>query len=273
MAVTLGGSVRRRRGAKRRGRSPSPEGGSGGASWLRVLGWAVALGLGGFLVGYGLATRVLFPAPPGPEDLLDVPDLRGRTIASASETLAERGLRLGAVDSLRHPSLDSGLVVGQAPLPGQLARADAPVRLTMSLGPERRAVPDVGRLRADRALRLLEATGFAVAVDSVQDDAPTGTVLEMEPAPGTELPLPGDIRMTVSLGPPRVPMPDLLGMSEEDALDTLTALGLPVAAVDTVFRFGRDRGVVVEQAPPADSLLERGTAVRLSVGRRGGPDG
>lgn len=272
MAVTLGSSLRRRRGGSRKGGTGSGSGGgrSDGPGWPKVLAWAVALGLGAFLLGYGLATLVLFPAPGPPEDLVDVPDLRGRHVAVAAETLLDHGLVLGDVDSLRHPSVDSGRVVGQAPLPGQLARPDAPVRVTVSLGAERRVVPDVARLRADRALRLLAATGFVASADSVQADEPRGSVLEIDPDPGTELPLPGEVRLTVSLGPPRVAMPDLLGMPEEDAVDTLSALGLAVVAVDTVFRFGRDRGRVVEQAPPADSLLERGAAVRLSVGRRGG---
>ena len=271
MALTLGGSVRRRRGGRKSRPPADADPGGGVVAWLRLVAWGVGLALGAFLLGYGVATLVIFPAPDPPEDLLEVPDLQGSSVAAAAEALRERGLVVGALDSLRHPSLDSGRVVGQAPLPGQLARPEAVVRLTVSMGPERRAVPDVARLRGDRALRLLEATGFAVTVDSVQSDAPAGSVLEMDPEAGTELPLPGRVELTVSLGPPRVAMPDLLGMSEEAAIDTLGALGLPVAAVDTVFRFGRDRGLVVEQAPPADSLLERGTAVRLSVGRRGGP--
>lgn len=270
VAVTLGGSLRRRRGGSRKGGGHG-EGGEDRPAWLRVLAWALGGGLLAFVIGYAFATLVLFPAPDPPEDLLEVPDLQGRTVASAAEVLLDGGLAMGAVDSLRHPSVDSGLVVGQAPLPGQLARPDAPVRVTVSVGTERRPIPDVTRLRGDRALRLLQATGFIVSVDSLQADEPQGSVLGVDPAPGTELPLPGEVRLTVSLGPPRVPMPDLLGMSQEAASDSLAALGLTVAAVDTVFRFGRDQGLVVEQAPPADSLLERGSAVRLSVGRRGGP--
>ncbi|MBW3535684.1 MAG: PASTA domain-containing protein [Gemmatimonadetes bacterium] len=273
MSVTMGDSLRRRRGGSRKGASGPGKGGrrGGDGGWPKVLAWALGLGLGAFLVGYGLATLVLFPAPAPPEDLLDVPDLRGRQVSDAAEMLLDLGLVLGVVDSLRHPSVDSGRVVGQAPLPGQLARADASVRITVSLGAERRVVPDVARLRADRAVRLLGATGFVVSADSVQADEPRGSVLEIDPAPGTELPLPGEVQVIVSLGPPRVAMPDLLGMTESAAVDTLSSLGLALAAVDTVFRFGRDQGRVVEQAPPADSLLERGAAVRLSVGRRGGP--
>ncbi len=267
MAVTLGGSVRRRRHGGSRGRSGDEDGRPG---WLRVLGWTVGLGVVAYAAGYLVATRVLFPAPGPPADLLKVPDLQGDALAQAGDRLSALGLTLGEVDSLHHPSVDSGRVVGQAPLPGQLARPDAPVRVTVSLGPERRPVPDVARLRGDRALMVLEASGFDVAVDSVEDEAPKGRVLEVDPGPGTELPLPGHVQVTVSLGPPRVTMPDLLGMTQDEALDSLDVLGLSVAAVDTVFRFGRDQGLVVEQAPPADSLLERGAAVRISVGRTGG---
>ena len=81
--------------------------------------------------------------------------------------------------------------------------------------------------------------------------------------------LPAQIQLTVSLGPPLVPMPSVLGMDEATARAAIDSLGLVVSEVKEVFRFGRDQGIVVEQEPPADSLLERGSAVRLSVGRRG----
>jgi serine/threonine-protein kinase len=154
-------------------------------------------------------------------------------------------------------------------LGGQLAAPDAPVRLTVSLGPLRQPVPDVSRLLGERAIRVLEATGFRVSVDSTDSELPLGTVIGVDPVPGTVLAIPGDVRVALSRGPALVAMPYLLGVAEEAAIDSLRVLGLG-AAVDTVFRFGRDQGLVVEQLPPADSLLQRGSQVRLSVGRRGG---
>jgi serine/threonine-protein kinase len=148
-----------------------------------------------------------------------------------------------------------------------LALPEAPVRISVSRGRERRPVPDVGRLRGDRARIVLEAAGFEVALDSVQNDLPRGRIVSLEPAPGTDLPLPGQVRVTVSTGPPQVTVPLLVGMSEAEARDTLTALGLVVSEVEEVFRFGSDQGRVVDQAPPAESVLERGSAVRLLVGR------
>jgi beta-lactam-binding protein with PASTA domain len=67
-------------------------------------------------------------------------------------------------------------------------------------------------------------------------------------------------------------MPFLLGLEEPLALALLDSLGI-VFEVESVFRFGRDQGFVVEQEPASDSLLVRGSDVRLWVGRgRGNND-
>jgi serine/threonine-protein kinase len=199
-----------------------------------------------------------------------VPDLSGETLSGASGIVSPLGLFLEVVDSLRHPSASEGIIVGQSPLPGQLSLVGDTIRVALSLGPEERPVPDVTRLRADRARTVLEATGFLVVVDSVESELPRGSVIAMEPEAGTEARIPQGILLSVSLGPPMVEMPLLLGMREEQAAAILDSLGLSLAEVGTRFRFGRDQGLVVEQEPPAATLVERGSAVRLVVGRRGG---
>lgn len=213
---------------------------------------------------------VIFPAPGPPRDVRATPDLRDRDLASATELITEQGLVAGSIRSLRHPSVDSGRVLGQSPLPRQLALPNDTVDLVVSLGPERRNVPEVSRLRGDRAADLLAATGFAVVVDSVDSPVARGRVIDIQPAEGTAVVLPGEVRLSVSLGPPTVRMPFILGLLEGEALDTLAVLGLEVVEMTEVFRFGRDQGRVVTQDPAEDTELERGAEVRLQIGRRGG---
>ena len=67
---------------------------------------AAGIALIGWLAGYLLSTRVLFPAPPPPGDLHEVPDVRGMDLAAAREALAESEL------------------IGLAPLAAFLAVAD-----------------------------------------------------------------------------------------------------------------------------------------------------
>lgn len=270
--MDLGSGLRRRRGKSRRKKKGGSSAGSrrkkGG--WGRVLLKGLVLAAVGLGLGYGIATQVLFPAPPPPGDVTRVPALTGLTVEAARQELAEAGLSLEEADVVRHPAIDSGTVVGQSPLPDQLSLPSTPVRVTVSLGPERREVPEVLLTRDAWAKSLLEATGFTVLADSVESDTiPRGYVAAVEPEAGTELALPGEVALTISLGPPLVSMPRVLGMSELQARDTLNKLGLDLVEVEAVFRFGRDRGIVVEQAPPAESLLEPGAEVRLSVGRGG----
>jgi serine/threonine-protein kinase len=172
------------------------------------------------------------------------------------------------VDVFRHPTADSGRVVGQDPLPGQLARPGDSVRVSVSLGAQRRPVPDVSYLRADRARVALEAAGFSVALDSVQADQPRGAVVSIEPAPGTRVPVPGEVRLVVSVGPPQVVMPTLVGLEESVARDTLAALGLLITRVDEISSAGPESARVIAQDPPAEQLVFRGSQVRVTVIRR-----
>jgi eukaryotic-like serine/threonine-protein kinase len=267
--MRLGNSIRRRRGEGPRRRNKG-EGEASGRG-LRVGGYAAWLGaiaVIGFAGGYVVSTRVLFPAPVPTGGLLEVPDLRNTDREDAQRRLAQLGLEVGAIDSLQHPTSPEGQVLGQSPLPGQMALAGSSVRITVSLGAERRPVPDVLQLREEDAREVLEGTGFRVTVDTAEAGLPRGKVVEVIPEPGTEVSLPGEIRLVVSTGPALVEMPLVLGLQQAEAESILDSLGLVVSEITTRFRFGRDQGRVVEQAPPPDSLLNPGSLVQLVVGRR-----
>lgn len=276
--MRLGGSLRRTRGGSKKKASPTRSAkpsarkkkrptASGG--WGRVAALLAGFAVAGWGGGYAISTQLLFPAPPPPGDLFEVPDLRGLGMASARERLAGANLTVGVVDSLHHPSVNAHLILGQSPLPGQLALSEGPVRVTLSLGPEMRSVPDVRRIAEARASIVLETSGFVVSVDSISSDLPRGRVVALDPRPDSVVALPAQVRLLVSRGPPLVSMPLVLGLEHAEAVAILDSLGLVVGAVEEVFRFGRDQGIVVEQEPPADTRLRPGTEVRLSVGRRG----
>lgn len=270
--MKLGSSMRRRRGGSgseaRNDRGDPSDRRLGVGGRLALLGAAaLLLGTG---VGYVYATHVVFPGPVVEVDeYRTVPDLRGMTLDEAGAALQEARLEVGRVDSIRHPEVDEGRILGQTPLRGQLALPWGGIEVTLSLGPERRPVPDVTRLVASRAVTVLEATGFEVEVDSVEADVTAGRVVETLPAAGEEVTIPAVVHMTVSLGPPLVELPDLVGMQEEQARALLDSLGLEVGEVDTAFRFGFNQGQVLEQSPEAGEEIPRGSAVRLVVGRRG----
>lgn len=269
----IGGGRRRRRHRRQRRRAerkarwrPSGKpGGTGGAPRrarpLRALAFA-GLGLG---AGYVVSTTLVFPSPEPPPALQGVPELRGILSPEASALLSDSGLAAGRADSVRHPHAPAGMVIGQSPLPGRTALPGAEVRLTVSLGPEIRSVPDVTRLRGLRAVAALEAGGFVVRVDTVESEVPAGRVLAVDPAPGTRIPMPGNVRLAVSLGPPTFPMPELSGFGEDEARSLLDALGLILTTVEKRFSI-LNVNTVFGQHPEAYASVRTGTAVRLVVG-------
>lgn len=274
--MRLGGSLERHRRRRRARESAEEQGPSAARSTSKrrfdlpkLLGILGGVVVGGWLVGYLFATQLLFPAPPPPRDLSEVPDVRGLALASAGERLAGARLSLGAVDSLHHPTAASGVILGQSPLWGLVAQPGSSVRVTVSLGPQVRSVPDVLRLDQARARIVLETSGFIVDVDTVEAEEPRGRVVDVHPPTDSLVALPASVRVVVSAGPPLVAMPFVLGLEEAEAVAVLDSLGLVVSEVEEVFRFGRDQGVVVEQEPAADTQLRRGSSVRLAVGRRG----
>ncbi len=222
----------------------------------------------GLVSGFLVTTRLLFPMPSRPQDLFEVPDVRGLDRAAALDRMAGAGIHAAVTDSFRHPTALRGEVLGQTPLAGQLSTATNTVALTVSLGPVRRPVPDVLRLGLNSARTVLEASGFIVVVDTLLAELPAGQVVEVLPEAGTEVDLPMEVIVLVSTGPPLVPMPLLLGIEQANAEVLLDSLEFELTEVEYRFRFGRDQGRVVEQFPPADSLVAPGSRVRLVVGRR-----
>lgn len=280
--MKLGSSIRRRRnGGRNRNKASGPGwfrrigafiGGPGRWAFLKspgLLGLLVLLSVVGFGGGYLISTQMVYPLPPPPGDLFPVPDLHGQAVAVASDTLGTLGLALGTADSLTHPTIPEGHIVGQSPLPGQLAQDGDTVRVALSTGLERRAVPDVRGLPGRRARTILETAGFIVVLDSVDSDEPRGAVVRVSPEPGSVASVLSEVRLGVSNGPVEFDMPRLLGMPEERARAVLDSLGLVVGDLETRFRFGRDQGLVVEQDPGAGERVQEGAEVRLVVGRRG----
>lgn len=231
--------------------------------WL-LAALVVGAGLG---VGYLVSTGFFFRPAAAPPALQGVPETRGHTLGLATAALADSGLAVGRVDSIRHPRVPAGIVIGQSPLPGRTALPAAAVRVTVSLGPEVRSVPDVTRLPGSRAAAVLEQSGFVVAVDTVQATAPAGQVIRIEPEPGTLVAIPGDVRVAVSHGPPTVPMPALAGLNQAAAFNLLSALGLVVSEVD--YRYSLlNVNLVFGQYPAPLTWVELGSEVRLVIGQR-----
>jgi serine/threonine-protein kinase len=108
---------------------------------------------------------------------------------------------------------------------------------------------------------LIESAGLTPLVVSVQTPLPAGEVENTRPRAGAPL-LPNDtVRVLVSIGPATVVMPDLSGMTLEQAQDTLDTLGLVQGDFYPADSRAQAPGTIFQQQPPAGTLAAPGTIV------------
>lgn len=220
-----------------------------------------------FLIGYFLAANWLFPAAEDPTDatFIDVPDLSGMEQSEGAARIRELGLAAAVATEIHHPTLLSGTIVAQAPLPGQVALPGDTVRLTLSSGPEARIVPELGGLAGPEAARLLRALGFEVEITRRRQPGAGAGVIETEPPAGTRLYVPADVLLVVSEGAPIVRVPDLLGRHMDDIATILEEAELQMGAVRFQPEAPEAPGRVVSQSPAAGSSLRGGGFVTVVV--------
>lgn len=236
--------------------------------------WLVALGgvVLAFVVGYLVAAQILFPPRGEAVDapLVEVPALSGVTVQEARTRLEERGLGAAVVYRPASVDADSGTVIGQRPLAGQVARSGDSVELTVSRGPGTIRVPGLRGLSEDRARSILEDLALEVTTRREPSSVRSGEVVGTEPAAGSRLRPPARVSLVVSEGPEVARVPDLAGRHIDDVPGILRGAGLELGAVEFDPGAAAAPGRVVGQSPPPAFALRRGGSVSVRVaGARG----
>jgi eukaryotic-like serine/threonine-protein kinase len=196
-----------------------------------------------------------------------VPFVTGRPLAAAEQALRARGL-VPVSSEAPSTTVASGLVVSQDRRAGTALRRGSPVSLVVSAGPPSATVPAVVGLARAAAFTKLLAAGFKPTAQSRSSTtAPSGTVLGTEPPAGRRARAGSAVTVFVSEGPPRVTVPEVVGLAEAEARASLVAEGLHVGTVTRREAAGATEGAVLSQSPAAGGLLRTGGTVDLVVAK------
>jgi serine/threonine-protein kinase len=127
-------------------------------------------------------------------------------------------------------------------------------------------VPDVRGFTEEAATRTLEEAGFEVTPESqvTTDQAKIGDVIEQSPDPGSFLQEGETVTIRIGKAPRQVPVPNVVGMTEEEATAAITDAGLEVGNVSTQ-PDPAPAGQVISQSLPADQPVDKGTTIDLVV--------
>ncbi len=194
--------------------------------------------------------------------LLQVPDVVGTPEEEALATLVDAGFPVGQVNRPYDQEVPKGDVVATNPPGGETVPHNRPIDVAVSDGREPVTIPSV--VGADRATAEQELTTNGLVPDVTEDystDVPEGRVVAQDPAAGAALR--GDrVTIVVSLGPPLVEVPDVVGRQVDEARTILEDAGF---SVDVQRVLGGFFGTVRATNPAGGEQVPRGSTVRVTV--------
>jgi beta-lactam-binding protein with PASTA domain len=215
--------------------------------WLLLL---LLLVIGGLLAWYFLSRG---------DDKAVVPNVIGLREQQAEIRIEDRDLE--ALPRSAQSNRPQGVVFAEKP--GAGTQLDKGQTVTIFVSSGRLAVPDVTGSRLAEAQQKLQALGFEVEVKRVASTKPQGTVLDQEPAAGVTALRGTTVTLNVSSGAKPVVVPRVVGQTQGDAVQALTALGLKPVLQNVPS--DQPAGTVVGQKPPAGKEVDKGAEVTVNV--------
>ncbi|MDO5721246.1 MAG: Stk1 family PASTA domain-containing Ser/Thr kinase [Actinomycetaceae bacterium] len=194
--------------------------------------------------------------------MVEVPNLVASTKEDALAKLQEVDLSAGTVSEEYSETMGKGQVVSQSLEPGSSQVHGSAVDLVISKGREPLKVPELVGKDISDAQKLLADTGLGVSVvEEFSDDVGKGVVISQKPAAEETLYRNDPVELVVSKGPETVTVPDVVRMSEADAIATLEAAGLNVKVTRIYVVFGN----VAMTVPEAGEVVRVGSTVEIRL--------
>ena len=198
-----------------------------------------------------------------------VPNVVGLTQAEAKAQIEQAGFTWELnPDKVTSDTVAEGSVASTDPAAGTQAEKGATVRVTISSGPDSVTLPDnlVG-MSPDDARKAIEALGLKWELDNskvASDTVPEGKIAQTNPSPGSKVKAGQTIRAYLSSGSDQVDVPDLSGMTQDQARSTLKGVGLELGNVTSVDS-EKEKDRIVEQDPATGTKVKKGTTVGVSI--------
>jgi serine/threonine protein kinase/beta-lactam-binding protein with PASTA domain len=210
----------------------------------------------------GLAAYLLPKMFASPSDQVQVPRLAGLTADQARAKLADAGLVAGKPDYDFSNSVPGNHVISQDPTADEFVDKGSTVTFVLSRGEHPTKVPYVIGQTRQQARTELENAHLKPVFQPVESDQPKGTVVDTDPAAGQQVPRDSTVNVSVSRGPQQVP--DVVGMTQQQAEQTLTNRGFkPQVSSDNSST--EPKGTVTGQTPAAGTPLQQGATVFITV--------
>ena len=201
-----------------------------------------------------------------------VPRVVEMTLDAARAAIEGLRLEVGEITYEVSEVIPEGNVISQDPPSGTLVAAGTDVNLVVSAGADALIVPNIVGNAENAALFALSEAGFETTQITIErhpsGDVAEGFVIGTEPPAGVALSPGGTVTVIISRGAVPAVVPNVVGVTAEEAQTRLEDFGFEVAFDEDVEVAWNDPldGLVAEQDPAAGQTLEFGALITLRIG-------
>jgi serine/threonine-protein kinase len=219
------------------------------------------------LVGAILIGMQLFGNDAGPSnDKVEVPAFVGQTKADAQQMADNADLE---ATFKQQPCEDQpkGNICSQNPEQGTSVQKQSAVELVVSTGAPKIEIPDVEGMTYSEAEAALKDKGFEVEKQSEESTETPDTVLSQDPEGGASREKGTTVTLTVAKEQAQVTVPDLTGMTPEDARKRLEEEGLVLGTQEQVPSAAQAEGTIFEQSIGGGKDVDRGSTINVKIAK------
>jgi serine/threonine-protein kinase len=206
------------------------------------------------------------------EDTVIVPSLEGKDVVYALELLTELELNTKVKGSEYTADIPKNYVVFQEPQAGAEIKKGRDVKIVLSKGPQTISMPNLLDLSVQQANIILEEHGICQGELSrtYNNRVEKDHIITQVPSQGTTISRGGCVDLLISMGrqPEAFKMPDLIGLTLEDALQSIEKIKLVIGEIKSSHHKNKPRNIIVKQTPTSGHRVIAASPVSLLINRK-----
>ena len=217
-----------------------------------------------FVASIGITLSVM--NSKNPKDVL-LPNLVGLTLDEAKSKGAESKLEINVADEKYDVKIPEGQIISQDPKyqANFTVKEGRTINVVVSKGQEIVKVTKLIGKTKDEARKEAKALGIELEIEEdYNDDVEAGIVVEQDKQEGEEVLAGSKVKIKVSLGIEQVEVPNLTGLSEDEAKKKITEAKLKWIRTDRIKDSSKGQGVV-EQSISAKSFVDKNSEIAITI--------
>ena len=204
-------------------------------------------------------------------EMVIVPELVGKTLDEAKAESARKKTDLSVQGYQFDSRYERGRVIAQDPPPLSRVKSHRPVRVMLSEGSEKVAMPKLEGRSLEWAAQALKDAGLRKGrVSQIHTDRfAAGRIIAQDPPPDTTLARGAAVDFLVSQGAwePYYIMPDLIAKTIETVKRRLAELDFKIAEIHPSYYPGQDAGIILKQFPVHGYKVQKKNQISLEVSK------